>query len=129
MTTIWPLERQYQNPHLFLPNSVKWALGTKTFVMGIINATEDSFSGDGLKNRLGDAVALAKSFELAGVDVIDIGGASSRPGAPATPIQVEIENVVTVIKAIRNQTFLPISVDSLSKNTFATQLLMCTLQK
>ena len=80
--------------------------------MGIINATEDSFSGDGLKNRLDDAVALAKSFELAGVDVIDVGGASSRPGASVIPIQVEIENVVTIIEAIRNQTSVPISVDT-----------------
>jgi dihydropteroate synthase len=112
VTSIWPLERQYHKPYLFLPNSVKWAWGTKTFVMGIINATEDSFSGDGLKNRLEDAVALAKSFELAGVDVIDIGGASSRPGASATPIQVEIESVVTIIEAIRNQTSVPISVDT-----------------
>ena len=80
--------------------------------MGIINATQDSFSGDGVAGDLDKAVALAKKFEANGVDVIDVGGASSRPGADPTPIKEELARVVPVIEAIHAEVELPISIDT-----------------
>ena len=80
--------------------------------MGIINATQDSFSGDGIDGQLDKAVALANSFESCGIDVIDIGGASSRPGADPTPVEVEKSRVVPVVEAVRDAVDLPISIDT-----------------
>ncbi len=80
--------------------------------MGIVNATDDSFSGDGVAHDLEGAAALANSFALAGVDIIDVGGASSRPGAEPTPIDVEIERAIPVIEAVRDAVDLPISIDT-----------------
>jgi dihydropteroate synthase len=57
--------------------SFKW--GARTYVMGIINVTTDSFSGDGLRTDVDAAVAQALAFQAAGADVIDVGGESSRP--------------------------------------------------
>ncbi|MHB8855968.1 MAG: dihydropteroate synthase [Bellilinea sp.] len=77
--------------------------GARTFVMGIINLTTDSFSGDGL---LGDgewvAVALdqARRFVAAGADILDIGGESTRPGAQQVTADEEIARIVPVIHAL-----------------------------
>ncbi|MCP4428068.1 MAG: dihydropteroate synthase [Chloroflexi bacterium] len=88
--------------------------GTKTYIMGIINATPDSFSGDGV---LGEAVvevavAQAQQFIAEGADILDIGGESTRPGSePVTPDE-ELRRIIPVIKAIRNAVDVPISVDT-----------------
>ena len=79
------------------------AFGTRTFVMGIINLTPDSFSGDGL---LGDgewvAAALdqAQRFVAAGADILDIGGESTRPGAQQVTVDEEIARIEPVIRAL-----------------------------
>ena len=79
------------------------AFGTRTFVMGIINLTPDSFSGDGL---LGDgelvAAALdqARRFVAAGADILDIGGESTRPGAQQVAVDEEIARIEPVIRAL-----------------------------
>ena len=85
--------------------------------MGIINATDDSFSGDGIADRLDDAIALARELVEDGADIIDIGGASSRPGAEPTPVAVERRRAVRVIEAVRCEldrlgADVPISVDT-----------------
>jgi dihydropteroate synthase len=80
--------------------------------MGIVNATQDSFSGDGVAGELQKAVSLAKEFEACGVDVIDIGGASSRPGADPTPVSIEKERVIRVIEVVNAEVDVPISVDT-----------------
>ena len=79
------------------------AFGTRTFVMGIINLTPDSFSGDGL---LGDgeltAAALdqARRFVAAGADILDIGGESTRPGAQQVTVDEEIARIEPVMRAL-----------------------------
>ena len=77
--------------------------GTRTFVMGIINLTPDSFSGDGL---LGDgelvaaALEQARRFVAAGADILDVGGESTRPGAQQVTADEEIARIEPVIRAL-----------------------------
>jgi len=82
------------------------AWGTRTFVMGILNVTPDSFSGDGLisPERTPDipsaALAQARGFVEAGADILDVGGESTRPGAQPVSAQEETWRVVPVIQAL-----------------------------
>ena len=109
---MWPIDRRYKAATFEAGRGVIWDWGRRTYVMGIVNATQDSFSGDGVAGELDKAVALAKSFEASGVDIIDVGGASSRPGADPTPVSVEKSRVVRVIEAINAEVGLPISIDT-----------------
>ena len=103
--------RKYNSPSLNLRGR-EFVWGSRTYVMGIINATPDSFSGDGLGSDVKAAVALAKSMEADGADWLDIGGESSRPGAEELDAAEEIRRVVPCIEAVRAATNLPISVDT-----------------
>jgi len=79
--------------------------GSRTFIMGIINMTPDSFSGDGLLQQsafVEAAVAQVGTFLEEGADIIDIGGESTRPGAKSVSSEEEINRVVPVIEAIRH---------------------------
>jgi dihydropteroate synthase len=69
-------------------------------VMGILNVTPDSFSDGGLNEDAFNAIARGKMMLAAGVDIIDIGGESTRPGAAVVPVAEEIARVVPVIKAL-----------------------------
>jgi len=90
--------------------------GARTYIMGIINVTPDSFSGDGIIGQ-GDAAAAALSqaqlFIEQGADIIDVGGESTRPGSRPIEPQDEIERVIPTISAIRDKfPNIPISIDS-----------------
>ena len=79
-------------------------LNIKTYVMGIINLTEDSFSGDGLLNTdktFENALAQAKSFLEAGADILDLGAESTRPGAIAVTAEQEIARLLPVILQLK----------------------------
>jgi dihydropteroate synthase len=83
------------------PRTFAW--GERTHVMGILNVTPDSFSGDGLlgaADPVASAVALARQMVEDGADLLDIGGASSRPGHVPVPPAEEIGRVVPVIRAV-----------------------------
>lgn len=90
--------------------------GTRTYVMGILNITPDSFSGDGVLARehpLEAALAQAQEFLAAGADILDIGGESTRPGSTRLGEAEELERVIPVIAALTKE--LPqavISVDT-----------------
>lgn len=84
----------------------------KTIIMGILNATPDSFSDGGSFNRIDEAVKRAIEMVEEGADIIDIGGESTRPGARFIPAEEEIERVVPVIKAISKAVDVPISIDT-----------------
>ncbi len=86
-------------------------MGNKIKIIGIINVTDNSFSGDGLL-EISEIVEKAKLFEREGADIIDIGGQSTRPGSSSISIEEEIERVVPAINAIKKEVNLPISVDS-----------------
>ena len=77
--------------------------GSRTYVMGILNVTPDSFSGDGLIAK-GDAVdaavAQARDFLASGADILDVGGESTRPGSAPVSADEELERVIPIIRAI-----------------------------
>lgn len=89
--------------------------GQKTFVMGIVNVSPDSFSGDGLAS-VEDAVAQAHRFIAEGADIIDIGGESTRPGT--TPksaqevIEQELQRVIPVLQRLAGNIAVPLSIDT-----------------
>jgi dihydropteroate synthase len=88
--------------------------GPGPFVMGIVNATPNSFSDGG--RFLDPAAAIAHALRLAeeGADLVDLGGESTRPGAPPVPEDEEIRRVVPVIEGLRARGFaLPISIDTM----------------
>ncbi len=85
--------------------------GARTYVMGIINVSPESFSGDGLK-RAEDAVAQALRFAEEGADIIDVGGQSTRPGFDEISVEDEVRRVVPAVEAIAARVDLPISVDA-----------------
>ncbi len=88
-------------------------LHRKTYVMGIVNATPDSFSGDGVAARGLDAM-LAHALQLAqdGADILDIGGESTRPGAEKVPEDEELRRVLPLIRALTARLDVPLSVDT-----------------
>lgn len=85
-------------------------LGRKTWVMGIVNATPDSFSGDG---RLGaDAIARALQMVEDGANILDIGGESSRPNSQTVSAHDEIARVLPILEALIPRVKVPISIDT-----------------
>jgi dihydropteroate synthase len=87
-------------------------VGARTLIMGIVNVTPDSFSGDGLGDDVAAAVAQAQQMAAAGADLLDVGGLSTRPGAAPIAVDEEIERVVPVIRRLAAAVPLPISVDT-----------------
>ncbi|EGQ7964463.1 dihydropteroate synthase [Vibrio vulnificus] len=81
-------------------------------VMGILNVTPDSFSDGGQFNALDAALAQAERMIAAGVSVIDIGGESTRPGAPEVSLEEELKRVIPAIQAIRQKHDVWISIDT-----------------
>ena len=89
------------------------AWGTRTFVMGVLNVTPDSFSGDGVAR---DADALRARIDTlldAAPDVIDVGGESTRPGAAEVPVREEIGRITPALEALRERApDMPLSIDT-----------------
>ena len=92
-------------------------LGERTYIMGILNVTPDSFSDGGKYNEVEEAVKHAKELVDAGADIIDIGGESTRPGALYVTEDEEIERVVPIIKAIKENLDITISIDTYKSKT------------
>lgn len=88
--------------------------GSKTYIMGIVNVTPDSFSGDGLLTDGGvqTAVAQAQQFVADGADILDIGGQSTRPGSQPVSAKAELARVLPALEAIRAAVDVPISIDT-----------------
>lgn len=97
--------------------------GSRTYIMGIINVTEDSFSGDGMRTRT-DGKLLSKKeviekttrqaveFVNDGADILDIGGESTRPGAHQVSIDDELDNVIPIIETVSKEVDVVISIDT-----------------
>jgi dihydropteroate synthase len=86
--------------------------GAKTYVMGVLNITPDSFSDGGQFYSVDAAVARTEALVTAGADIIDIGGQSTKPGAEQISLDEELNRVIPVLKAIRNITDAVISIDT-----------------
>jgi dihydropteroate synthase len=84
----------------------------KTFVMGILNITPDSFSDGGKYNDIDLAVSRAITMVEEGADIIDIGGESTRPGAVKVSEEEELARVIPIIQAVSNVVDIPISIDT-----------------
>lgn len=93
----------------------------KTYIMGIVNLTPDSFSADGLYRtaysvqRIADSKRVVEFVERMvddGADIIDIGGESTRPGAEPIPVKEELERTIPIIKKIARKIKVPISIDT-----------------
>lgn len=86
--------------------------GKRTYIMGILNVTPDSFSDGGEFDSVEKALKHAKEMVEEGADMIDIGGESTRPGHTYVDSEEEIRRVVPVIKALRKEISLPMSIDT-----------------
>ena len=79
--------------------------GSRTYLMGILNVTPDSFSGDGIITK-GDAVQVAveqaRNFLACGADILDVGGESTRPGSAPVNADEEMERVIPIVRALKN---------------------------
>jgi len=87
-------------------------LGERTLVMGVLNVTPDSFSDGGIYLDTDAAVARCLEIERAGADILDIGGESTRPGSRGISADQERLRIVPVLKRLRGQLKIPISVDT-----------------
>ena len=83
----------------------------RPLIMGIVNLSDDSFSGDGLHGNIDAAVAQGRRLVEEGAHILDIGAESSRPGATPVPVQQEIDRLLPVIDALRD-CGVPLSVDT-----------------
>lgn len=98
-----------RNLEFDLANSVK--------IMGVLNVTPDSFSDGGKFFDTESAVERAAELEGEGADILDIGAASSRPGAGDIPAEVELERILPVLEEVRSRVRIPVSIDTTSSVT------------
>jgi len=94
-----------------LSHGVNFEWGAKTYVMGIINLTPDSFSGDGIEG-VAAAVAQGRRMEAEGADILDIGGESTRPASTPTTLEEELARVIPAVEALVKAVHIPISIDT-----------------
>ena len=92
--------------------------GERTYLMGILNVTPDSFSDGGEFDNLESAIKQAQNMIANGVDIIDIGGESTRPNAPKITVEEELKRVIPIIQKLRQESTIPISIDT-TKATIA----------
>jgi dihydropteroate synthase len=99
-------------PQAITVGGQEFVWGRRTYVMGIVNVTPDSFSGDGLAHDLTAAVDQAVSMCRDGADIIDVGGESTRPGFQSVPADEEIRRTVPVIERLLGEVDVPLSIDT-----------------
>jgi dihydropteroate synthase len=87
-------------------------LSSRTYLMGVLNVTPDSFSDGGKFLNAKDAIKQALIMAQQGADIIDVGGESTRPGADSIPLEEELKRVIPVIEEVVKKTDVPISVDT-----------------
>ncbi len=92
-------------------------LGRRTLIMGILNATPDSFSDGGRWNALDAGLDHALTMAAEGADLLDVGGESTRPGHTPVAAEEEIARVVPLIASLARETSVPISIDTFKATT------------
>ncbi len=94
-------------------NNFTFDWGSRTYVMGILNITPDSFSGDGLGEQNAEAaLKQAREYVQAGADILDVGGESTRPGAATVSAQEEMDRVLPIITILKAEFDTLISIDT-----------------
>lgn len=96
--------------------------GARTLIMGVVNTTPDSFSGDGIHGDVSSALAQAEAMAEAGADIIDVGGESTRPNSTPVPADEELRRVLPVIEAITARVAVPVSIDTRKADVAAAAL-------
>jgi dihydropteroate synthase len=104
------MEQVRSSPFTF--GSVTYDLSSRTFIMGILNVTPDSFSDGGRYFDSDTAVAHGLKMVEYGADFIDVGGESTRPGSAPLSVEEEIRRVIPVIEKLSNECDIPISIDT-----------------
>lgn len=94
----------------------EFEIGSHTYVMGILNVTPDSFSDGGNYDRLDRALFRVEEMQKEGMDILDIGGESTRPGYEKISEEEEIERILPVIEAVKKRFQIPISLDTYKKS-------------
>ncbi|EKD43137.1 MAG: hypothetical protein ACD_72C00440G0003 [uncultured bacterium] len=84
----------------------------KTYIVGVLNVTPDSFSDGGQFDSFENAIKHAKLMEAQGTDIIDIGGESTRPGSDPVSAEEEMNRVLPIIERLKKEISIPISIDS-----------------
>jgi len=95
-----------------LINKKKFDFKNKTYTMGILNLTPDSFSDGGSYTDLDNAIKRAKKMVEEGVDIIDVGAESTRPGAEYIEEDAELKRILPVVKRLVSEVDVPISIDT-----------------
>lgn len=98
-------------------------LGERTYIMGILNVTPDSFSDGGKYTNIDSALRQAEKMIKEGVDILDIGGESTKPGYVSITDEQEINRVVPVIEAVKARFDVPISIDTYKSNVAKAALM------
>ncbi len=98
-------------PNITRCGNTEFRWGERTYIMGIINVSPESFSGDGIADPEA-AVAQAHHFVSQGADILDIGGESTRPGSSPVSVDEEIKRVVPVIERLAGEVSVPLSIDT-----------------
>ena len=101
-----------QRPQPITIGGQEFVWGRRTYVMGIVNVTPDSFSGDGLAYDAAAAVEQAVRMCREGADIIDVGGESTRPGFEPITVEEEIRRTVPVIERLLREVDAPVSIDT-----------------
>ncbi|MDP4279574.1 MAG: dihydropteroate synthase [Dehalococcoides mccartyi] len=101
-----------KKPEESLFGSKQFGWGERTYIMGIVNVTADSFSGDGLGADPEAALEQARRFALEGADILDIGGESTRPGSQPVSTREELDRVIPAVRLISRNLDIPVSVDT-----------------
>ena len=107
---------------MFKIGSKEFDIENRCYIMGILNVTPDSFSDGGKWNNLDNALKHAEQMIEEGASIIDVGGESTRPGHVAISEKEEIERVIPVIKRLKREFDVPVSIDSYKPNVAAAAL-------
>lgn len=106
------LRKYTSNPKGIKIGNRKFTFGKRTYIMGILNVTPDSFSDGGKYFDVDKAVEKGIQIVKEGADIIDIGGESTRPGSKIVSVEEELSRVIPVIKKLSKKTRIPISIDT-----------------
>ncbi len=99
-----------------------WELQTTALIMGILNITPDSFSDGGRFTSIDEIRGVARKLVGEGVDILDVGGESTRPGAASVPLEEELKRVVPVIRSLCAATEVALSIDTCKPEVAAAAL-------